>query len=350
MLKAKTDAVTGLTKGIEFLFKQNKVDYIKGSASFVNANKLSVDLLDGGKQEVDSKNFVIATGSEVAPFPGGAITIDEQQIVSSTGALDLQKVPEKMVVIGGGIIGLEMGSVWSRLGAEVTVVEFLGSIGGVGIDGEVSKQFQRLLAKQGLKFKLNTKVLSAEKKDGKVYLQAEAAKGGKEETLEADVVLVSVGRRPYTDGLNLEAAGVEKDNKGRIVIDDQFTTSVSNIKCIGDVTFGPMLAHKAEEEGIAAVEFIKHGHGHVNYAAIPSVVYTHPEVAWVGQTEEDLKNAGVKYNIGKFSFSANSRAKTNLDTDGFVKFLAEKDTDKILGIHIVGTLLSRWNVSRSASD
>ena len=192
------------------------------------------------------------------------------------------------------------------------------------------------MAKQGIKFKLNTKVVSAEKVDGKVQLKAEAAKGGKEETIDADVVLVSVGRRPYTDGLNIEAAGVEKDDKGRIIIDDQFTTSVKNIKCIGDVTFGPMLAHKAEEEGIAAVEFIKHGHGHVNYGAIPSVVYTHPEVAWVGQTEQDLKKAGVQYNIGKFSFSANSRAKTNLDSEGFVKFIAEKETDKILGIHIIG--------------
>ena len=199
-----------------------------------------------------------------------------------------------------------------------------------------SKQFQRLLSKQGIKFKLNTKVLSAEKKDGKVYLQAEGAKGGKEETLEADVVLVAVGRRPYVQGLNLEAVGVELDNKGRIVIDDQFNTSVKNIKCIGDVTFGPMLAHKAEEEGIAAVEFLKTGHGHVNYNAIPSVVYTHPEVAWVGKTEQELKAAGVQYNIGKFSFAANSRAKTNLDTDGFVKFITEKETDKILGVHVIG--------------
>ncbi|TFK19766.1 dihydrolipoamide dehydrogenase [Coprinopsis marcescibilis] len=336
MLQAKDNAVTGLTKGIEFLFKQNKVDYIKGSGSFVSSTKIAVDLLDGGKTEVDAKNIVIATGSEVSPFPGGAIQIDEEQIVSSTGALSLQKVPEKMVVIGGGIIGLEMGSVWSRLGAEVTVVEFLDSIGGVGIDAEVSKQFQRILAKQGIKFKLGTKVTSAEKQDGKVFLKAESAKGGKEETLDADVVLVSVGRRPYTEGLNLEAIGVEVDNRGRIVIDDQFTTSIKNIKCIGDVTFGPMLAHKAEEEGIAAVEFIKHGHGHVNYGAIPSVVYTHPEVSWVGQTEQDLKAAGVQYNIGKFQFSANSRAKTNMDADGFVKFLAEKETDKILGVHIIG--------------
>ncbi|TFK33477.1 dihydrolipoyl dehydrogenase [Crucibulum laeve] len=336
MLEAKDNAVSNLTKGIEFLFKQNKVDYIKGAGSFVSPTKISVKLNDGGETEVDAKNVVIATGSEVAPFPGGAIEIDENQIVSSTGALELQKVPEKMVVIGGGIIGLEMGSVWSRLGAEVTVVEFLGAIGGAGIDEEIAKQFQRLLSKQGLKFKLNTKVLSAEKKDGKVFLQAEAAKGGKEETLEADVVLVAVGRRPYVNGLNLEAIGVETDNKGRIVIDSQFNTSVKNIKCIGDVTFGPMLAHKAEEEGIAAVEFIQSGHGHVNYNAIPSVVYTHPEVSWVGKTEQELKADGVKYNIGKFNFSANSRAKTNLDSEGFVKIITEKETDKILGVHIIG--------------
>jgi dihydrolipoamide dehydrogenase len=229
-----------------------------------------------------------------------------------------------------------MGSVWSRLGAEVTVVEFLGAIGGAGIDEEVAKSFQRILSKQGIKFKLNTKVTGAEQKDGQVFIEAEAAKGGKKETLEADVVLVSVGRRPYTQGLNIEAAGVEMDNKGRIVIDDQFTTSQKNIKCIGDVTFGPMLAHKAEEEGIAAVEFIKSGHGHVNYASIPSVVYTHPEVAWVGKTEQDLKAEGVKYKVGKFSFAANSRAKTNLDTEGFVKILTEAETDRILGAHIIG--------------
>ncbi|KXN92055.1 Dihydrolipoyl dehydrogenase, mitochondrial, partial [Leucoagaricus sp. SymC.cos] len=336
MLEAKNNAVSGLTKGIEHLFKANNVDYIKGAASFTSPTSLSVSLLSGGEQQVEAKNIVIATGSEVAPFPGGAIEIDEKQIVSSTGALELQQVPGKMVVIGGGIIGLEMGSVWSRLGAEVTVVEFLAGIGGAGIDEEVAKQFQRLLTKQGLKFKLNTKVLSADKKDGKVYLTAESAKDGKQETLEADVVLVAVGRRPYTDGLNIQAAGVEMDSRGRVVIDDQFNTSVKHIKCIGDVTFGPMLAHKAEEEGIAAVEYIKSGHGHVNYNAIPSVVYTHPEVAWVGRTEQDLKGEGVKYNVGKFSFTANSRAKTNLDTDGFVKFLTEKETDKILGVHIIG--------------
>ncbi|OSD03673.1 dihydrolipoyl dehydrogenase [Trametes coccinea BRFM310] len=336
MLKAKEDAVTGLTKGIEVLFKQNKVDYIKGTASFASPTKLNVKLNEGGETQVEAKNIIIATGSEVAPFPGGSIQIDEEQIVSSTGALALKKVPEKMVVIGGGIIGLEMGSVWSRLGAQVTVVEFLGGIGGAGIDEEIAKLFQRSLQKQGLKFMLNTKVLSAEKKDGKVFLKTEAAKGGKEDTLEADVVLVAVGRRPYTEGLNLEAAGVEVDNRGRIVIDDQFNTSVKGIKCIGDVTFGPMLAHKAEEEGIAAVEYISKGHGHVNYHAIPSVVYTHPEVAWVGKTEQELKAAGVQYKIGKFPFAANSRAKTNLDTEGTVKFITEKETDRVLGVHIIG--------------
>ncbi|TFY81379.1 hypothetical protein EWM64_g2635 [Hericium alpestre] len=336
MLKAKEDAVTALTKGIETLFRQNKVDYIKGTASFISPTKIAVKLNDGGETEVDGKNIIIATGSDVTPFPGGAIEIDEKQIVSSTGALELQEVPKKMVVIGGGIIGLEMGSVWSRLGAEVTVVEFLGGIGGAGIDEETAKQFQKILAKQGLKFKLNTKVLSADKQDGKVFVKTESAKGGKEETLEADVVLVAVGRRPVTTGLNLENIGVEVDSKGRIVIDDQYNTSVKGIRCIGDVTFGPMLAHKAEEEGIAAVEHIKAGHGHVNYGAIPSVVYTHPEVAWVGKTEQELKAAGVQYKLGKFPFLANSRAKTVSDTDGQVKFIVEKETDRILGVHIIG--------------
>jgi len=250
--------------------------------------------------------------------------------------LELSEVPGKMVVIGGGIIGLEMGSVWSRLGAEVTVVEFLGNIGGAGIDDEIAKTFQKTLTKQGIKFKLGTKVTGADKTDGKVFVKTEAAKDGKEETLEADVVLVSVGRRPYTKGLGLENIGVEVDNRGRIVIDDQFNTSIPGIKCIGDVTFGPMLAHKAEEEGIAAVEYLKSGHGHVNYNAIPSVVYTHPEVSWVGKTEQELKSEGVQFKVGKFPFAANSRAKTNQDMEGFVKIIAEKETDKILGVHIIG--------------
>ncbi|KAI9616000.1 hypothetical protein H4Q26_011252 [Puccinia striiformis f. sp. tritici PST-130] len=319
MLKAKNKAVSTLTKGIEGLFKKNKVDYIKGL------------------QDLSTKNIIIATGSEVSPFPGGSIEIDEKRIVSSTGALDLQEVPKKMVVIGGGIIGLEMGSVWSRLGAEVTVVEYLGAIGGQGIDGEIAQSFQKILSKQGIKFKLNTKVTGLEKIDERNHhVQIESADGAKTDKLEADVVLVAVGRRPNTSGLNLESVGVEVDQRGKVVIDSQYSTSVPNIKCIGDVTYGQMLAHKAEEEGIAIAEMIKTGHGHVNYDVIPSVVYTHPEVAWVGKTEEDLKKADVKYNIGKFPFLANSRAKTNDDSEGMVKFLTEKETDKILGVHIIG--------------
>jgi len=333
MLKAKQQAVSSLTRGVEGLFKKNKVDWIKGTGSFVSANRIAVKLADGSETEIEAKNVIIATGSEVTPFPG--LTIDEKQIVSSTGALELEKVPEKMIVIGGGIIGLELGSVWARLGSEVTVVEYLPAIG-AGMDDEIAKSFLRIIQKQGLKFKLNTKVISGEVVDGKVHLKVDAAKGGKEETLEADVVLVAIGRRPYTKGLNLDKIGVELDNKGRIVIDDQFNTSVQGVKCIGDVTFGPMLAHKAEEEGIAALEYIKTGYGHVNYQAIPSVVYTHPEVAWVGKNEQELKKAGVEYKIGKFPFAANSRAKTNLDTEGFVKFIVEKETDRVLGVHIIG--------------
>lgn len=338
MLKAKNKAVSSLTKGIEGLFKKNKVDYIKGLGSLSSSTTVSVDLLDGGgKKDLTTKNIIIATGSEVSPFPGGAIEIDEKRIVSSTGALDLQQVPKKMVVIGGGIIGLEMGSVWSRLGAEVTVVEYLGTIGGQGIDGEIAKSFQKILSKQGIKFQLNTKVIGLERIDDANHnVKIESADGTKKDQLEADVVLVAVGRRPNTSGLNLEAAGVEVDQRGKIIIDSHYTTSVPNIKCIGDVTYGPMLAHKAEEEGIAIAEMIKTGHGHVNYDAIPSVVYTHPEVAWVGKTEEDLKNANVKYSVGKFPFLANSRAKTNDDSEGMVKFLTEKETDKILGVHIIG--------------
>ncbi|KIY31003.1 dihydrolipoyl dehydrogenase [Cryptococcus gattii E566] len=334
MLAAKEASVKALTGGIEtYLFKKNGIDYIKGEASFETANKLSVKLLEGGETQVEAKNVIIATGSEVTPFPG--LEIDEERIVSSTGALELKEVPKKMVVIGGGVIGLELGSVWSRLGAEVTVVEYLGSIG-AGMDGEVGKQFQRILTKQGFKFKLNTKVVSGHREGDIVKLKVDSAKGGKEETIEADVVLVAIGRRPVTKGLNLEAIGVETDKKGRIVIDNEFNTSAKGVKCIGDVTFGPMLAHKAEEEGIAAVEILKTGHGHVNYDAIPSVVYTHPEVAWVGKNEEELKAAGIQYKIGKFPFAANSRAKTNQDSEGFVKFIVEKDTDQVLGCHIIG--------------
>ncbi|KAK4686578.1 dihydrolipoamide dehydrogenase, partial [Tremellales sp. Uapishka_1] len=351
MLAAKNASVKALTGGIEtYLFKKNGIDYIKGSASFASPTSINVALTEGGETQVEAKNVIIATGSEVTPFPG--IEIDEERIVSSTGALDLKEVPKRLVVIGGGIIGLELGSVWSRLGADVTVVEYLGAVG-AGMDAEVGKQFQKILQKQGFKFKLNTKVLSGKREGDVVKLQVDSAKGGKEETLEADVVLVAIGRRPVTQGLGLEKIGVEMDKRGRIVIDDQFNTSAKGVKCIGDVTFGPMLAHKAEEEGelimsarsaaltdletgIAAVEIIKTGHGHVNYDAIPSVVYTHPEVAWVGKNEEELKAAGVKYKIGKYPFAANSRAKTNQDSEGFVKFIVEKETDQVLGCHIIG--------------
>ncbi|WFD42009.1 dihydrolipoyl dehydrogenase [Malassezia psittaci] len=333
MLKAKEKSVTGLTAGVESLFKKNKVDYIKGTASFSSPTTLNVELLEGGEQQVEGKNLVIATGSEVTPFPG--VEIDEEQIVSSTGALSLKQVPEKMVVIGGGVIGLELGSVWSRLGAKVTVVEFQEAIGGPGLDAEVSKQFKRILEKQGIQFKLGTKVNAVEKKDGKVIVQAEDKKENKED-FDADVVLVSIGRRPVTKGLNLEAIGVEVDKRGRVVVDDEFNTTCKGVRCIGDATFGPMLAHKAEDEGVAVAELIATGYGHVNYDVIPAVIYTHPEVAWVGKSEQDLKNEGVEYKVGKFPFLANSRAKTNLDTEGFVKFLTEKDTDKILGIFIIG--------------
>jgi len=248
----------------------------------------------------------------------------------------MQQVPKKMVVIGGGIIGLEMGSVWSRLGAEVTVVEFLGQIGGPGMDAEVAKATQKVLTKQGMKFKLNTKVTSGDDSSETVKINVEAAKGGKEEVLDADVVLVAIGRRPYSAGLGFENIGIETDEKGRFIIDHEYRTKIPHIRAIGDCTFGPMLAHKAEEEAVAAIEYITKEVGHVNYGAIPSVMYTHPEVAWVGQNEQELKAANVKYKVGSFPFSANSRAKTNLDTEGFVKFLSDAETDRILGIHIIG--------------
>lgn len=334
MMKAKDTSVDGLTKGIEFLLKKNGVDYVKGTGSFVDANTVKVNLLDGGEQVLRGKNILIATGSESTPFPG--LTIDEKRIITSTGALSLQEVPKKMAVIGGGIIGLEMASVWSRLGAEVTVIEFLNQIGGPGMDAEVSKAIQKLLQKQGIKFKTGTKVTKGDDSGATVALSVEAAKGGKEETLDADVVLVAIGRRPYTEGLGLENVGIEKDEKGRLIIDQEYRTKLPHIRVVGDVTFGPMLAHKAEEEAVAAVEYIKKGHGHVNYAVIPSVMYTHPEVAWVGQNEAEIKASGVKYRVGTFPFTANSRAKTNLDTDGFVKFISDAETDRILGVHIIG--------------
>ncbi|KAG9231427.1 hypothetical protein BJ875DRAFT_506667 [Amylocarpus encephaloides] len=334
MMKAKEAAVSGLTKGIEFLFKKNNVKYVKGTAAFTDEHSVKVNLTDGGEQTLMGKNFIIATGSEATPFPG--LEIDEKRIITSTGAIALEQVPKSMVVIGGGIIGLEMGSVWSRLGAKVTVVEFLGQIGGPGMDAEISKASQKILKKQGIDFKLNTKVIGGDVSGENIKLQLEAAKGGKEETIDADVVLVAIGRRPYTAGLGLENIGLETDDKGRLVIDSEFRTKIPHIRVIGDCTFGPMLAHKAEEEAVAAIEYITKGHGHVNYGAIPSVMYTHPEVAWVGQNEQEVKASGVKYKIGTFPFSANSRAKTNQDSEGLVKIIADEATDRILGVHIIG--------------
>ncbi|CDS09707.1 Putative Dihydrolipoyl dehydrogenase [Lichtheimia ramosa] len=333
MHKARVKAVTGLTRGVEFLFKKYGVDYVKGTGKFRSATEIEVAGLDGSESVLKTKNAIIATGSEPTPIPG--IPFDEKRIVSSTGALELPEVPKKMVVIGAGVIGLELGSVWSRLGAEVTVVEYLDAIG-AGMDPELAKTFQKLLAKQGLKFKMGTKVNSAEVVGEGVKVEVEGAKNGKTETLEADVCLVSIGRRPYTEGLGLENVGIELDNRGRVVIDSEFKTNVPNVRCIGDVTFGPMLAHKAEDEGFAVSEMLATGHGHVNYDVIPSVIYTHPEVAWVGKNEKELKDAGVKYRVGTYPFVANSRARTNDDTDGMVKVLVDAETDRMLGVHIIG--------------
>lgn len=334
MMKAKEDSVNSLTKGVEFLFKKNKVDYIKGTGSIVSEHEIKVNLLDGGETSVKGKNIIIATGSEATPFPG--LEIDEVKVVTSTGAIALKEVPKRLVVIGGGIIGLEMASVWSRLGSEVTVVEFLPQIGGPGMDSDISKQAQKILQKQGMKFKLNTKVIKGDSSGDTVKLDVEAAKGGKPETIEAEVCLVAIGRRPYTAGLGLENVGIELNDRKQIVIDQEYRTKIPSIRVIGDCTFGPMLAHKAEEEAVACIEYIKKGYGHVNYAAIPSVMYTHPEVAWVGQNESELKAANIKYKVGTFPFTANSRAKTNLETDGMVKFLSDAETDRILGVHIIG--------------
>ncbi|KAJ3499760.1 hypothetical protein NLG97_g52 [Lecanicillium saksenae] len=333
-MKAKDTAVSGLTKGVEFLLKKNGVEYLKGEGTFVNENEIKVALNDGGETSVRGKNILIATGSEATPFPG--LEIDEKRVVTSTGALSLEKIPESMVVVGGGIIGLEMASVWSRLGTKVTVVEFLGQIGGPGMDTEIAKASQKLLKKQGIEFKLNTKVVSGDTSGEKVKLDVDSAKGGKPESLDAEVVLVAIGRRPYTGNLGLENIGMELDERGRVIIDSEYRTKIPHIRCVGDVTFGPMLAHKAEEEAVAVVEYIKKGYGHVNYGCIPSVMYTYPEVAWVGQTEQDLKAQKIPYRVGTFPFSANSRAKTNLDTEGLVKMIADPETDRLLGVHIIG--------------
>lgn len=335
LMKAKDSAVKQLTGGIEMLFKKNGVTYYKGNGSFVDEHTIKVDPIEGGEEAtLEAKNIIIATGSEPTPFPG--IEVDEERIVSSTGALSLKEIPKKMVVIGGGIIGLEMGSVWSRLGTEVTVLEFLPAIGGAGMDAEVSKATQKFLKKQGINFKLGAKVTKGVRNGDKVDVEFEDTKTGNTESLEADVLLVAVGRRPYSSGLNAEAIGLDFDKRGRIVIDSEYKTKHPHIQCIGDATFGAMLAHKAEEEGIAAAEYLKTGHGHVNYGNIPAVMYSHPEVAWVGKNEQELKEAGIKYKTGKFPFVANSRAKTNMDTEGFVKFIADAETQRVLGVHIIG--------------
>jgi len=328
MMASKAKTVDQLTKGIAYLFKKNKVDHIEGFGKIIDAQTVDV----GGKK-ISTKNIVIATGSEVATLPG--IDIDEKRIVSSTGALDLEKVPGKMVVIGGGVIGLELGSVWRRLGAEVTVVEYLDHIL-PGMDAEVQKTGKRILKKQGMKFHTGHKVTGVEKMKSKLKVTMEPSKGGEASSFDADVVLVSIGRRPFTDGLGLETAGVSTDKRG-FIESDHFKTSVSGIWAIGDCTHGPMLAHKAEEEGVAVAEMIAGKSGHVNYGVIPGVVYTKPEMAAVGQTEDELKEAGVPYKSGKFSFTANSRAKANHETDGFIKILAHAETDEILGAHMIGT-------------
>jgi len=338
MMKRKETVVADLTKGVEFLFKKNKVTYVVGTGVITAADQVTVKPAKGGKAQVlKAENIVVATGSDVATLPG--VTIDEKRIVSSTGALALKQVPKTMVVIGGGIIGLELGSVWRRLGAKVTVVEFLDQIL-FGMDGEVAKQMQRILKKQGMDIRLSSKVTAAKAGKSGVTLTVEPVKEGKgkAETLKADVVLVAVGRRPYTEGLGLAEVGVAMDERGFVKVDDDFQTNVPGIFAIGDVIGGAMLAHKAEEEGVAVAEILAGQAGHVNYGAIPGVVYTWPEVAGLGKTEEQLKADGVDYRVGKFPFMANSRARCNADTDGFVKILADAATDRILGVHIVGAL------------
>lgn len=329
----KQGGVDGNTKGVEFLLKKNKVDAYHGRGRIAGAGRVEVISDDGGNQMLETKNIVIATGSDVTRLPG--VAIDEKTVVSSTGALELSTVPKKLVVIGAGVIGLELGSVWRRLGAEVTVIEYLDRVL-PGMDGEVGKQFQRILAKQGMVFKLSTKVTGVAKTETGATVTVEPAKGGEAETLEADVVLVAIGRVPYTEGLGLETVGVATDDKGRIETDGHYATNVTGIYAIGDVIAGPMLAHKAEDEGVAVAETLAGQSGHVNYGVIPNVVYTFPEVASVGKTEEELKKDGITYNVGKFPFTANGRAKANGTTDGFVKILADAESDRVLGVHIVG--------------
>jgi dihydrolipoamide dehydrogenase len=334
LLKYKDGNVESNVKGVDYLFKKNKIETFRGTGRIVAPGKVEVKADDGKAQTLETKNIVIATGSDVARLPG--IEIDEKRIVSSTGALELAKVPQKLIVVGAGIIGMELGSVWRRLGAEVTVVEFLDHIL-PGLDSEVARQFQRIQQKQGITFKLSSKVTAVDTSGKILKVRIEpAAGGGAAETKEADVVLVAIGRVPYSEGLGLDAVGVKRDSRGRVIADPHYRTNVAGIYAIGDVVAGPMLAHKAEEEGVAAAEIIAGQAGHVNYEVIPNVVYTFPEIASVGKTEEELKAASVAYNTGKFPFTANARARANLATEGFVKILADAKTDRVLGVHILG--------------
>ena len=333
MMAHKDKVVGELTKGVEFLLKKNKSEAIVGEARIAAPGKVEVKAADGTLRTLETKNIIIATGSDVMPLPG--VNIDEERIVSSTGALALKQVPKRLLVVGGGYIGLELGSVWRRLGSEVLVVEFLDRIT-PGLDGEIGKQFQRILQKQGIKFQLSTKVVGVEKAGQALRVSLEAAAGGERQSVETDVLLVSIGRRPYTDGLGLDKAGVTLDERRRVITDAHFKTNVAGIFAIGDCREGPMLAHKAEDEAVACAEHIAGRAGHVNYDAIPAVVYTAPEVASVGKTEEELKAAGIAYKVGKFPFSANARAKTIAATDGFAKVLADAKSDRVLGVHILG--------------
>jgi dihydrolipoamide dehydrogenase len=333
MMAFKDQGVDGNVKGVEFLIKKNKIDAFHGSARIVAPGKIEVKAADGKTQALETKSLVIATGSDVARRRG--VDIDEKRIVSSSGALSLDKVPGHLLVVGAGVIGLELGSVWRRLGAKVTVVEFLDGVL-PGMDGEVRRQAQRLFEKQGMTFKLSSKVTAVDASGKALKVAVEPAKGGAAESIEADIVLVAIGRVPYTDGLGLKEASVKLDERGRVATDAHFATNVPGIYAIGDAIAGPMLAHKAEDEGVAVAEILANQAGHVNYDVIPNVVYTYPEIASVGKTEEELKSASVAYNTGKFPFTANGRAKANQQTEGFVKILADAKTDRVLGVHIVG--------------
>ena len=335
MMAHKDTTVESNVKGVEFLLKKNKIDVLRGTGVVLGEGKIAVRAKDGATDEYEAKDIVIATGSDVAGISGVKVEFDEKVVVSSTGALSFPKAPDRLVVVGGGVIGLELGSVWARLGSKVTVVEYLDAILG-GMDGEIAKQFRRILARQGMMFKLGARVTDISKSGKGVSVTFEPAGGGEATTLDADAVLVATGRIPYTKGLELEKAGVVLDEAGRVRVDGHFRTSVTGIYAIGDVIAGPMLAHKAEDEGVAVAEIIAGQAGHVNYDVIPGVVYTSPEVASVGKTEQELKDAGIEYNTGKFPFSANGRARAMLAPDGFVKVLAHRKTDRVFGVHIIG--------------